>query len=138
MTTRVDRREATVPVLNDTQCSAVIATFLGDNQICAGNSAVGPCTGDSGGPLFVADKQGVVRLAAVVSYGSNPCNATPGGFAQVSANLQFIQGVIGGRSASRPASRATARASAERERSRLLDARRRRQGVPVRLRARAR
>ncbi len=91
----LDRQEGTVPVLNDTQCSAVIATFLGDNQISAGNSAIGPCTGDSGGPLFVADKQGVVRLAGVVSYGSNPCNGTPGGFAQVSANLQFIQGVIG-------------------------------------------
>ena len=92
----VDRREATIPVLSDTQCLTGIPTFLGDNQISAGNNSVGPCTGDSGGPLFVADKQGVVRLAGVVSYGSNPCNATPGGFSQVSANLQFVQGVIGG------------------------------------------
>ncbi len=138
MTTRVDRREATVPVLNDTQCSAVIATFLGDNQICAGNSSVGPCTGDSGGPLFVADKQGVVRLAGVVSYGSNPCNATPAGFAQVSANLQFVQGVIGAAPPPTPPPAPPSDASAERERRRLLDARRRRQGVPVRLRAGAR
>jgi hypothetical protein len=91
----LDRREGTVPVLNDTQCSAVIATFLGDNQLCGGNSTIGPCTGDSGGPLFVSDRQGVVRIAGVVSYGSNPCNATPAGFAQVSTNLDFIQGVIG-------------------------------------------
>ena len=111
----VDRREATVPVLNDTQCSAVIATFLSDNQMSAGNSSIGACTGDSGGPLFVADKQGTVRLAGVVSYGSNPCNATPAGFAQVSANLQFVQGVIGAAPPQPPPPAHAPDASAERE-----------------------
>ena len=129
----LDRREATVPVLSDLQCSAVIATFLADNQLCAGNGVVGPCTGDSGGPLFVVDKQGAVRLAGVVSYGSNPCNATPGGFAQVSANLPFIQGVIGAAPPPAPSAAAGSRASAEHDRRRVLDARRRREGVPVRL-----
>ncbi len=88
------RREVTIPVLSDEQCSAVISTFLSDNQICGGNASVGPCTGDSGGPLYVADKNGATRLAGVVSYGSNPCNATPAGFSQVSANITWLQSVI--------------------------------------------
>ncbi len=89
------RREVTVPVLSDDQCSAVISSFLGDNQVCGGSSLVGPCTGDSGGPLFVTDKNGTARVAGVVSYGSNPCNATPAGFSQVSANIAWLQSVIG-------------------------------------------
>ena len=131
----VDRREATVPVMSDAQCAQFISTSSPTTRSARATAPIGPCTGDSGGPLFVADKQGVVRLAGVVSYGSNPCNATPGGFAQVSANLQFLQGVIDAAHASHPAARATLVASPERDRPRLLDARRRRQGVPVRLRS---
>ncbi len=90
------RREVTVPVLGDVLCGTFVSSFIAANQICAGDSAVGPCTGDSGGPLFVADKTGTVRLAGVVSYGSNPCNATPAGFSQISANVTWIQSLIGG------------------------------------------
>jgi hypothetical protein len=93
--TAVDQqRAATVPVFADTTCSGLIGTFLTDNQICAGANGIGVCTGDSGGPLFVADTKGTTRLAGVVSYGSDPCDVTPAGFAQVSANLQFLQTTI--------------------------------------------
>src|SRR4029077_13282497 len=85
---------ATVPVLSDGQCSATISTFRPAGQICAGSPAVGPCTGDSGGPLYVVDTKGTTRIAGVVSYGSDPCNLFPGGFVQVSANLGWIQSVI--------------------------------------------
>jgi len=88
-------RTATVPVLSDEQCSISIATFRAASQICAGNAAVGVCTGDSGGPLYVVDTHGTTRVAGVVSYGSDPCNIFPAGFVQVSANLTWIQGVIG-------------------------------------------
>ena len=71
-----------------------ISTFRPSDQICAGTAAIGPCTGDSGGPLYVVDTKGTTRVAGVVSYGSDPCNLFPGGFVQVSANLAWIQSVI--------------------------------------------
>jgi secreted trypsin-like serine protease len=94
-TDSIKLRIATVPVLSDEQCSATISTFRPAGQICAGTPAVGPCTGDSGGPLYVVDTKGITRVAGVVSYGSDPCNLFPGGFVQVSANLGWIQSVIG-------------------------------------------
>ena len=76
--TAVDQqRSATVPVFADTTCTGFIGTFLADNQVCAGANGVGVCTGDSGGPLFVADTKGTIRLAGVVSYGSDPCDVDP-------------------------------------------------------------
>jgi secreted trypsin-like serine protease len=94
-TDSVALRVATVPVLSDEQCGAAISTFRATLQICAGTPTVGVCTGDSGGPLYVADTKGTTRVAGVVSYGSDPCNIFPGGFVQVSANLAWIHGVIG-------------------------------------------
>jgi secreted trypsin-like serine protease len=93
-TDSIQLRNATVPVLSDAQCSATISTFRPSDQICAGTAAIGPCTGDSGGPLYVVDTKGTTRVAGVVSYGSDPCNLFPGGFVQVSANLAWIQSVI--------------------------------------------
>ncbi len=90
-----DLRVAPIPLLADSVCVAVLASFLSENHICAGNSAVGPCPGDSGGPLLVADTRGITRIAGVVSYGSDPCNQTPVGFSQVSANVAWIQSLIG-------------------------------------------
>jgi hypothetical protein len=90
-----DLRVAPVPLLADSVCVAVLASFLSENHICAGNSTVGPCPGDSGGPLLVADTRGITRIAGVVSYGSDPCNQTPAGFSQVSANVAWIQSLIG-------------------------------------------
>ncbi len=89
------QRSASVPVFGDEHCQGVISSFIADNQICAGANGIGVCTGDSGGPLFVTDTKGTTRLAGVVSYGSDPCDVTPAGFSQVSANLQFLQSTIG-------------------------------------------
>ena len=94
-TDSVQLRIATVPILSDAQCSATISTFRPAGQICAGTAATGPCTGDSGGPLYVVDTKGTTRVAGVISYGSDPCNLFPGGFVQVSANLGWIRSVIG-------------------------------------------
>ena len=94
-TDSIELRVATVPVLSDEQCGAAISTFRPAGQICAGTPTIGPCTGDSGGPLYVVDTRGITRVAGVVSYGSDPCNIFPGGFVQVSANLGWIQSVIG-------------------------------------------
>jgi len=88
-------RFATIPVFGDDHCLGLIGSFIGDNQVCAGANGIGACTGDSGGPLFVADTKGTTRVAGVVSYGSDPCDVTPAGFSQVSANLQFLQSTIG-------------------------------------------
>ena len=94
-TDSIKLRIATAPVLSDKQCHATISTFRPAGQICVGTPAVGPCKGDSGGPLYVVDTKGATRVAGVVSYGSEPCNLLPGGFVQVSANLGWIQSVIG-------------------------------------------
>ena len=59
-----EQRSATVPVFTDTTCTGFIGTFLADNQVCAGANGVGVCTGDSGGPLFVADTKGTTLAAS--------------------------------------------------------------------------
>ena len=135
--TAVDQqRSATVPVFADTTCTGFIGTFLADNQVCAGANGVGVCTGDSGGPLFVADTKGTTRLAGVVSYGSDPCDVDPrrlrggvGELAVPASNDHPGAGTPG------PRPRADTDATAERDPG-LLDARRGRQGVPLRFRRR--
>jgi hypothetical protein len=64
-----------------------------------------------------------------------PCNATPGGFPRVSANLPFIQGSsVGTAARPPPAPPSTPPSSSASAAERLLDARADAKGVPVRLR----
>jgi secreted trypsin-like serine protease len=74
------------------------------NMICAGmaTGARDACNGDSGGPLLVADKDGVTQIG-VVSWGEGPASASAacghanayGVYARVSNYLDWIKSKMG-------------------------------------------
>jgi secreted trypsin-like serine protease len=62
--TRGSRTSGTVPIV--AACSTLL-TF--------GDATTNACHGDSGGPLLVKDASGLERVAAIVSYGTEACDA---------------------------------------------------------------
>jgi len=66
-----------------------------DSQLCAiGRGSTDSCSGDSGGPLYAQDREGVFRLLGVVSYGTNRCDSSlPGVYTRISSFLPWIQAV---------------------------------------------
>ena len=76
-----------VPIKSDYWCyydKYPAAAFYSSSMLCAGYATIpsGPCSGDSGGPLFV--KSGTWQLLGITSWGPAPCGA-PG--ANVFADL---------------------------------------------------
>mgnify|MGYP005994700061 FL=1 len=75
-----------VPIQSDYWCyyDTYPAAFYSSSMLCAGYATIpsGPCSGDSGGPLFV--KSGTWQLLGITSWGPAPCGA-PG--ANVFADL---------------------------------------------------
>lgn len=64
-------QKAEVPLVDEVTCNASYAGQISDRMMCAGFSAGGKdsCTGDSGGPLTVADPAGHLKLVGIVSWG---------------------------------------------------------------------
>ena len=64
-------RQARVPILADTNCATDEPGFHRETLLCAGypQGGVDACTGDSGGPLLVADGQGGWAEVGLVSSG---------------------------------------------------------------------
>ena len=92
-------REVRVPVVADDVCIHDYGKKRGgkvspDVMICAGQTGLDSCAGDSGGPLFAATADGYVQVG-IVSWGSG-CAAPerPGVYTRVSAVLDFIQRAI--------------------------------------------
>ena len=92
-------REVQVPVVADDQCVHDYGKKRGgkvsaDVMICAGQTGLDSCAGDSGGPLFAQTSEGYVQVG-IVSWGSG-CAAPqrPGVYTRVSAVLDFIQRAI--------------------------------------------
>ncbi|MBW1818751.1 MAG: trypsin-like serine protease [Deltaproteobacteria bacterium] len=61
-----------VPLISNPECRQSYGFSVAADMICAGYSDGGKdaCTGDSGGPLMVADGRGSYSLAGIVSWGS--------------------------------------------------------------------
>jgi putative cell wall-binding protein/secreted trypsin-like serine protease len=70
-------RQAAVIARSGADCR-VVATYRDGLDLCAGEVGVGACFGDSGGPLFVADRTGATAVAGVVSRGVRTCGSAPG------------------------------------------------------------
>jgi len=65
------------------------------SQLCArGGNSTDSCSGDSGGPLYAQDDEGIFRLLGVVSYGTNLCDSSlPGVYTRISEFLPWIHQV---------------------------------------------
>uniref|UniRef100_H2Z0J1 Peptidase S1 domain-containing protein n=1 Tax=Ciona savignyi TaxID=51511 RepID=H2Z0J1_CIOSA len=86
-------REASVPVLNNTQCSSWYSTFnIFSTNLCAGYQAGGvdSCQGDSGGPLVCADNSSKFYLHGITSWGGCAELEQPGVYTRVSEYQNWI------------------------------------------------
>lgn len=86
-------QEGTVPIWSDDACEARYGlAFKGSSMLCAGKpetsigagDGIDTCKGDSGGPLFVRDGSGILKLVGVTSWGFS-CGSKryPGVYAEV-------------------------------------------------------
>lgn len=78
-------------VFSDEECSNRHQVQLHSSQICAGvpEGGKGQCSGDSGGPLLLAEKDTQI---GIVSWSVKPCTRPPypGVFTEVSAYVDWI------------------------------------------------
>jgi trypsin len=78
--------EADLPMRSDQDCaSAWGSAFDQQTMVCAGNSDISACFGDSGGSLLVPDAEGKFALAGTVSFGPQSCSTAqfPAVFARI-------------------------------------------------------
>ncbi|XP_076832846.1 transmembrane protease serine 4a isoform X2 [Brachyhypopomus gauderio] len=88
-------QKATVPLIDQTQCSAVYGASLTPRMLCAGyiEGKVDACQGDSGGPLVYFD--GCWMLVGVVSWGIGCGKAGyPGVYSNVDQMLNWVYSVM--------------------------------------------
>lgn len=97
--------EVTVPLRDRQQCITnyqdIDGVTITDNMICAGGitEQKDSCSGDSGGPLFLSDKNGDFQLLGVVSFGSSAGCASsryPGVYTRVSRYLDWVESITEG------------------------------------------
>ena len=87
-----------VPVWTNFRCNEP-QSYSGqvtDDMICAGETGMCSCNGDSGGPMFKQADDGSYHQSGVVSWGASQCGAAnlPGVYARVSFLKDWIGGVI--------------------------------------------
>ncbi|MBD5075227.1 trypsin-like serine protease, partial [Xanthomonas citri pv. citri] len=64
-------REVTVPILSNSDCTAVYGSTITDNIVCIDSTGgKGTCSGDSGGPMNYVDG-GRTVTRGIVSFGSS-------------------------------------------------------------------
>ncbi len=62
-------KQVDIGVATTAACKATWGKFVGDNQICVSTPSVGPCNGDSGGPLMASNRAGGYVLVGLTSFG---------------------------------------------------------------------
>ncbi|XP_058806444.1 trypsin-1-like [Phymastichus coffea] len=90
---------AVVPIIQNDECKAAIKAIessgeLYPTQMCSGplDGTTSACSGDSGGPLAVHDKNNKPVLAGIVSWGMYPCGSigAPSVYTRVSSYVDWI------------------------------------------------
>lgn len=93
-------KEATVPVVSDTQCDAWYGGAITPSQhVCAGYQQGGTdtCQGDSGGPMMVRDTNNNFLLAGITSWGDGCAKKErPGVYSEVATLSSFISAMTTG------------------------------------------
>lgn len=105
---RVRRADLTIQPAG--YCGRYYPQFDGTQSLCAQSPTQSPCHGDSGGPLLVADANGNVYVAGVVSFVVSCRGRLPGFFANVARGS--LAGFVS-RQATRLQHKADAEADAE-------------------------
>lgn len=92
-------REANLPILSNEKCRQQWSTvgegggnIIESGMICAGGGDVGPCNGDSGGPLIVEDEDRF-RLVGLTSFGlvrGCAVSGVPSVFTRVTSYLDWL------------------------------------------------
>jgi len=88
-----------LPIIKNSECSKKITAYtIKSNQLCAGgDKGKDSCNGDSGGPLFLMERESFdapmrYTVIGVVSYGANDCGQPemPGVYSRTSYFLPWI------------------------------------------------
>jgi secreted trypsin-like serine protease len=140
-----DLREAQLPIIADEDCAGAYAgqgwAWIPETMLCAGYPEGGTdtCTGDSGGPLLVRLDTGVLRVAAVTSFGKGCGRAGyPGVYAEAAGARirEWVRAVVPAAvadaarlTAARPRANAARRAACRRRARRIKSAPRRRRAL---------
>lgn len=94
----VELQELETSALDDAECESPQGGIDPAAEICVDNpnEEAGACFGDSGGPAVV-DEGGTLKLVGATSRGlAAECATTPAIYSDVTAQADFINGVIGG------------------------------------------
>ncbi|XP_037093658.1 melanization protease 1-like [Pollicipes pollicipes] len=89
-------QEAAINVVPKSSCERLFrrslkSTGLG-NRVCAGNSGIDTCRGDSGGPLMVHDGTGRKwYLVGVTSFGTRDCGRNPAVYTRVTDYVDWVR-----------------------------------------------
>ena len=91
-------QQASFPIVDTADCTTAYGTAVTGTMICAGQHApdVGPCIGDSGGPLLTIGESGEWLEIGVTSWG-DMCQPTVypyGVYARVSDFTAWIDGIL--------------------------------------------
>jgi secreted trypsin-like serine protease len=89
-------QQTDVTVLGNRECRQVFRDILTGNQICVKTTPKSsPCRGDSGGPLYLRQKDYAMQVG-IVSFGTFTCErGFPVAFTRVTAFLDYINAVTG-------------------------------------------
>lgn len=91
-------REATVPVISNTQCRNYYGSAVVTSQVMctSGMLSRGPCNGDNGGPLIFRESNGRWKQIGIVSFVSSQGCQTgyPYGYTRLSSYSTWVQNVM--------------------------------------------
>lgn len=89
-------RQVNLQVVNNIDCSTVYGFNIIDSTLCtSGRGNVGPCGGDSGGPVSLVHSGQRILIGVVSFHSANGCNiGFPGGHARVTSFRSWINARI--------------------------------------------
>ncbi|XP_073831794.1 trypsin-like [Musca autumnalis] len=87
LTSRLNKVSLKTITLNE--CRLSLLSVVHKTNLCAGGNGKGQCSGDSGGPLMLNNRQ-----IGVVSWSLKPCAKKPGVFTNVSYYIDWIKETI--------------------------------------------
>jgi trypsin len=99
--------ETTVDYISNEECKKVYADDadappITEGVVCAYKKFTGPCFGDSGGPLFIVDKDGEIgdhpTQVGIVAWGKDACATSPAVYTRVSYYSEWIKDTVCSRS----------------------------------------
>ena len=89
-------RATNIPIIPSVDCAKSFPSgMVTDDNVCAGHQGANDraaCSGDSGGPLAVKNRNGQFEIVGIVSWGEDGCaGKTPGVYAQVHYFMDWIK-----------------------------------------------